>query len=344
MGFSIAMGRFCLEPILTCLSFFLISAGSLFAQQLGSIIGEAHVARGDFPGRTLVELQLHGAPIASQYTDEQGKFAFTSIANNFYRIVVRDDRFYPVDQQVMLDVSITAIAMVQINLIPREQTRKRDLPAQKGSNPFIVDTEGYRYKAPKKARKEFDRGLESDRDGKREDAIHHYETAVKMAPDFYQAHNNLGSDYLSKSDFAGARREFEEAVRLNQGDAAAYFNLSNVCMLMGDLPNAQQFLGEGMRRQPDSALGHFLLGSLDMRTGKLQEAEAALGQAIRLSPVMAQARLQLVNLLLQQGRKTDAAAQLHEFVSAFPDNPFSAQAKQLLQRLESRAKSPAIPN
>ncbi len=296
------MRRLCREPILTCFSFLLIAAASLWAQQLGNIVGEAHVARGDFPGRTLVELQLHGAPIASQYTDEQGKFAFTSIANNLYRIVIRDDRFYPVDQQVILDVSITAIAMVQINLTPREQTRKGDLPAQKGSNPFIVDTEEYRYKAPKKARKEFDRGLESDRNGKREDAIRHYETAVSMAP------------------------------------------LSNVCMLTGEMADAQKFLGEGMRRQPDSALGHFLLGSLDMRMGKLQEAEAALRKAIQLSPVMAQARLQLVNLLLQQGRKTDAAAQLHDFVSAFPDNPFSAQARQLLQRLEPSAKSPAIPN
>ena len=338
------MRRFCREPILTCFSFLLIAAGSLWAQQLGNIVGEAHVARGDFPGRTLVELQLHGAPIASQYTDEQGKFAFTSIANNLYRIVIRDDRFYPVDQQVILDVSITAIAMVQINLTPREQTRKGDLPAQKGSNPFIVDTEEYRYKAPKKARKEFDRGLESDRNGKREDAIRHYEAAVSMAPDFYQAHNNLGSDYLSKSDFVAARKEFEEAVRLNQSDAAAYLNLSNVYMLTGEMADAQKFLGEGMRRQPDSALGHFLLGSLDMRMGKLQEAEAALRKAIQLSPVMAQARLQLVNLLLQQGRKTDAAAQLHDFVSAFPDNPFSAQARQLLQRLEPSAKSPAIPN
>src|SRR6266566_3503329 len=173
------MRRFRREPILTCFSFLLICSGSLRAQQLGNIIGEVHVVRADFPGRVLVELQLHGAPIASQYTDEQGKFGFTSIANNLYRIVIRDDRFYPVDQQVMLDVSITAIAMVQINLIPREQSRKGDLPAQKGSNPFIIDTEEYRYKAPKKARKEFDRGLKSDRSGRREDAIHHYETAVK---------------------------------------------------------------------------------------------------------------------------------------------------------------------
>jgi tetratricopeptide (TPR) repeat protein len=338
------MRRFCGSRIITCLGFLLVSAGAVLSQQIGSIVGEVHVVRSDFPGRIFIELQLHNAAIASQYTDEQGKFAFSSLTNNQYYIVIRDERFYPVDQRVTLDLSISSVMMVQVNLMPRQANKVDNLPTQKGSNPFIIDTGEYEHKFPKKARKEFDKGLESDRNGKRDDAIRHYETALSIAPDFYQAHNNLGSDYLSKSDFAGARREFEEAVRLNQSDAAAYFNLSNVCILMGEVADAQKFLGEGMRRQPDSALGHFLLGSLDMRTGKLQEAETALRHAIQLSPAMAQPRLQLVNLLLQQGRKTDAATQLHEFVSAFPDNPSAAHARQLLQRLEPSAKNPVIPN
>src|SRR5437588_2976444 len=169
------MRRFCREPILTCFSFLLIAAGSLWAQQLGNIVGEAHVARGDFPGRVLVELQLHGAPIASQYTDEQGKFAFTSLANNLYYIIIRDERFYPVDQRAILDLSITAVTMVQINLTPRQAIQDDSLQSQKGSNPYIVDTEKYRWHFSKEALKEFDKGLRSDREGKREDTIRHYE-------------------------------------------------------------------------------------------------------------------------------------------------------------------------
>jgi hypothetical protein len=50
--------------ILACVRFILVAAGSLHAQQFGNIVGELHVIRGDFPGRILIELQLHGAPIA----------------------------------------------------------------------------------------------------------------------------------------------------------------------------------------------------------------------------------------------------------------------------------------
>ncbi len=212
-----------------------------------------------------------------------------------------------------------------------------------GSNAYLVNPADYNTGFPKKAIKEYEKGLDADQKDKREEAIADYEAALKIAPDFYPAHNNLSSDYLSKSDFAAARREFEEEVRLNQSDAAAYFNLSNVYTQMGELEDAQNFLDERMRRQPDSALGHFFLGSLDMRAGKLQEAEIALRHAIQLSPAMAQPRLQLVNLLLQQGRKTEAAMQMHGFISAFPNDPSSAHARQLLQRLPP-AKSQAAPN
>jgi predicted Zn-dependent protease len=97
-----------------------------------------------------------------------------------------------------------------------------------------------------------------------------------------------------------------------------------------------------MRREPDSALGHFLLGSLDMKNGKLPEAEQALRQSIKADPTMVQARLQLVNLLLQQGKKQDAADQLHDFVTTFPDNPFSPQARKVLEKIEgpSQARVP----
>jgi predicted Zn-dependent protease len=105
-------------------------------------------------------------------------------------------------------------------------------------------------------------------------------------------------------------------------------------MLTGELPEAQRYLAEGMHRQPDSALGHFLQGTMDIHLGKLPQAEGWLRQAIQLDPMMAQARLQLVNLLLQQGRKGDAVAQLHDFLSAFPEGPFSGKAKDLLKRLQ----------
>ncbi len=337
------MSRLVAPPLFILGCCFLLSVPCFSQQQtLGSIIGHIRVQRGDTPPeRVLVSLEVRGAPMDSVYTDSSGTFGFHSLGANAYNVVVDDDHYEPVRRQANIDpAQLSPVVFLDITLVPKAgKTASAALALSPGSNPNMIDVREYAKRFPKTADKEFEKGLNADSAGNKEQAIRHYEKAVSLAPDFYYAHNNLGSDYLSKSDFANARKEFERVVQLNQSDAAGYFNLSNVCMLSAQLPEAEKYLDEGMRRQPDSALGQFLRGSLDLRLGKLGEAEGALRRAIELNPVMAQARLQLVNLLMRQGRKDDAVAQLQNFVDAFPESPFSPQAKQLLQKLESQSKA-----
>jgi tetratricopeptide (TPR) repeat protein len=302
---------------------------------IGNIIGELRVARGDSPGRVLVELQFRGATMASAYSDNAGKFSFGGLNSNPYHIVINDEHYYPVDQLVVLDTSTSFTSFVNIGLSPQENKKQDPLAdRQKGSSSNTVAAAEYQKHVPKQAKKEFDRGVKADAEGERDEAVRHYLKALEIAPEYYPAHNNLGSEYLAKADFAAARKEFEQVIHFNQGDAAAYFNLGNACMLMGQMGDAQQYMEEGMRREPNSALGHFLLGSLQMRLGKSAEAETLLRDAIRLDPSMAQARLQLVNLLLKRGRNNDAVTELRAFVAAFPDNASTPKAKQLLQKLK----------
>jgi tetratricopeptide (TPR) repeat protein len=318
-------------------------------QTLGSIIGRARDERGEAPvQRVLVTLELRGASMNSVYTDAQGTFGFHTLQPNLYTIHIDDDNYEPAEKNAVIEATtLSPVTFVDITLIPRKTAEAAPelRPQPSGSNLNIIDAREYSTHFPKAAVKEFKKGQEADGVGKRDDALRHYQKAIALAPDYYFAHNNLGSDYLSKSDFPAARHEFERVVELNQSDAAAYFNLSNVCMLSGQFPDAKQYLDAGLRRQPDSALGQFLLGSLNLRTGKLPEAESALRRAIQTDPLMTQARLQLVNLLLKQGRKDDAASQLRDFVTTFPGSSFNMQAKELLQRLEAPPKpSAANPN
>ncbi len=317
------------------------------SQTLGSIIGHVHVVRGEVPPeRVLVTLEVRGGAMDSVYTDSQGTFGFHSLGPNPYYVTVNDEHYQPVRiPAVIMPTSLNPTTFLDIALVPKQPPKEdRGLsPNPAGANPNMIDARDYSARFAKRAVKEFEKGMSADSTGKKDEAIQHYQKAIAIAPDFYFARNNLGSDYLSKSDFVGARKEFEQVVRLNQSDGAAYFNLSNVCMLTAQLPDARRYLEEGMRRQPDSALGHFLLGSLNLHEGKLLEAERALRQAVQLDPVMVQPRLQLVNLFLQQGRKEDAVGELHAFMSTFPDNSFNKQAKDLLHRLETPANATAPP-
>jgi tetratricopeptide (TPR) repeat protein len=308
----------------------------VLAQDAGRITGEIHMAKGDFPPHPiLVVLELRSAPITSVYADALGRFGFYQLESNPYHVIVNDDDYYPVDELANLNLAVSQFAMVQIQLRPREKKNVDPLAKQPaGSNPYIVDPDDYNKRFPKKAVKEYDKGLEAETKGEKDAALLHYEAALKIAPDYYPAHNNLGTLYLGKSDFQSAEEQFREAVRLDQNEAQAYFNLSNVLMLTGRFPESETTLTAGLQRRPDSAFGNFLQGCLYVRTGKLAEAESSLQNALRLDSKMPQAYLQLVNLYVRQNRREDAITQLQAFLKGFPTADAAPKAQEMLTKLQ----------
>jgi tetratricopeptide (TPR) repeat protein len=322
------------KPLLAVLAFLVATPVSLWSQ--GQIIGEVHVNQGDLPGPVLVELQFRGAPITSVYTDTHGKFGFGPLDSNMYHVVIRDERFYPVDEQAFLDLSISATLMVQIHLTMKAP-EKKDAPVNRGpgSNPNLVDAKDYRRNVPKAALKEFDKAVEADRKGNMEEAIRHYQRSLAIASDFYPAHNNLGSVYSRTANFPAAQAQFEEAIKLNGSDAEARLNLGNVFLMTRNYDAALDNVQEGLRRAPQSPFGYFLLGSIYKQTGKLPEAEHALREALDLDPAMSRVRLELVNIYLTQGKKTNASQELRAFLEQSPQDPLAPKARDLLKKLET---------
>jgi tetratricopeptide (TPR) repeat protein len=310
---------------------------------LGGIIGSIQVSRGDFPAYpVLVTLEMRGAPIASVYTDGQGRFGFNSLVANQYTIRVDDDAYEPFSETINVIPDTAPINFLRVTLTPRATAKKDPLPGRvAGSNPYLIDPAEYNRQFPKKTLKEFDKGVEADHKGKTDDAILHYQKALSFSPNYYPAHNNLGSAYLGRQKFDEAQAQFEAALKANQNDVEAYFNLANLLVLKQHYDEAQHELDEGLKRRPDSAFGKFLQGSVYTRTGRPELAEKNLQSALQLDPKMSQAYLQLVNLYLQQKRTPEAIGELETYLKAFPDSPLSPKARGLLKRLQGETRASA---
>jgi Tfp pilus assembly protein PilF len=301
----------------------------------GSIVGQIRIAPGnEIKAPVLVNLSSRGATITSVYTDNEGRFGFNGLPGNIYHILVNEDGYLPVENEVSVDPVTSSMRIVNIYLVPLDSKAKTS-PSVNGGNTRLAGSTQFTQQIPKPARKEYDRGVRSDKDGKPDEAIAHYQKAVELAPEFYEARNNLGSDLLSKSKFPEAREQFEKVVTVNPSDAAAYFNLANLSLLTQQYDQGQRWVEQGLSKQPDSAFGQFLQGSLYDKSGKPGEAEVALKRCLELDPFMSKAHLALVNLYLQQKRESDAASELRLFLKNFPEDPFAPRAKQVLQKLET---------
>jgi tetratricopeptide (TPR) repeat protein len=224
---------------------------------------------------------------------------------------------------------------VEIRLVPRPDAKKDPLPGRvEGSNPYLVDPAAYYSHFPKKTLKEFDRGRDADQKSNHDEAMQHYLKALEYSPDFYPAHNNLGTIYLSRQNFDAAEAQFEAALKANQNDGQAHFNLANVLVFTQHYGDAEREIDEGLQRRPDSAFGKFLQGLVYTHTNHPDLAEKSLQSALKIDPKMSQAYLQLVNLYLQQKRTPEAIAELEAYLKAFPDSPLSAKARETLKRLQ----------
>lgn len=308
--------------------------------QYGTIVGQLRLARSAFPPKAvLVNLETRGATIASVYTDNEGRFTFSQLLGNPYRVIINDADYSPVDELVALDPSTSAIRMLNITLVPKSDVAAvragTNSSAIAGGNPNVTNPGGLRREVPEPALREFKAGVNAEHKKKLDDASRHYQKAIEIAPDFYEARNNLGSLQLAKSDFDAAREQFQAALKSNPSEASSQFNMANLMLLTKQPADAEKYAREGLRLQPTSAFGHFVLGSALGSTGDTAEAERELHRALELDPATTKAHLALVNIYLQQKKKQEAIAELRSFLKSAPDDPFAPKARDVLTRLES---------
>ncbi|XP_022794710.1 transmembrane and TPR repeat-containing protein 1-like isoform X1 [Stylophora pistillata] len=117
--------------------------------------------------------------------------------------------------------------------------------------------------------------------GRAKEAIYHYETALRLAPNHVSAHNNLGT--LLEND-QEAMQHFSEAIKNDPYHANSYFNLGTRLTSLKRLSEAETVLKEAIRLNPrylDAVLN--VAGVLSDQE-KFDEAEEFYKKALTLEP------------------------------------------------------------
>jgi protein O-GlcNAc transferase len=140
-------------------------------------------------------------------------------------------------------------------------------------------------------------GLIAVRTGRDDLAREYLEAAVRLKPDFAEAHNILGIVLVKHRKLAEAVASFRQALRARPDDALAHTNLGNVLRQQGDLDAAVASFREAVRLRPHLAEASNNLGSVLHQQGRLQEAEVHLRRARVLKPDSAEIAFNLGLLL-----------------------------------------------
>ena len=174
------------------------------------------------------------------------------------------------------------------------------------------------------------------------EAIAEYRAAVRLEPDYPEAHFNLGSAlaHADPPDRAGAIAQYRTALRLKPDYAEAHNNLGNALShVPGGMAEAVAEFQAALRIEPDVAEIHTNLGNALAQTpGRLGDSVAEYQTALRLDPDNAATHYYLAGAFSQMpGRENDAIA---ECTAALRIRPDFAPAQQLLEELRPARRTP----
>jgi tetratricopeptide (TPR) repeat protein len=169
-------------------------------------------------------------------------------------------------------------------------------------------------------------GTLASRQGRTNEAIAYYETALRLAPEEADTHANLAAMLDQSGRRSDAINHYREAVRLQPTRPAPQLYLGLDLAKTGQLEEAIGPLEKALRLQPDSAtarkslaLIQSQLGNIQAQAGHLPDAIAHYEAALLLEPNQPQTENNLANALSALGRSADSILHYESAVHLAPD-------------------------
>jgi TonB family protein len=152
--------------------------------------------------------------------------------------------------------------------------------------------------------------MPTDTDAELESVQTQLREAIRLEPDFGEAHSRLALTLRGKGDIKGAVAEYREAVRVEPDNFIAHTGLASALTDIGDPSGAIAEYRAAVAVLPEFAGGHAKLASALEASGDLHAAANEFRECIRLKPDFPGFRTDLARTLDKLGDHQEAQEQL----------------------------------
>ena len=137
--------------------------------------------------------------------------------------------------------------------------------------------------------------------GQLDAAIESYKQAIKINPNYAEAHNNMGIALKDKGDLEAAIDSYQQALKIKPDYAEAYYNMGNALNDKGDPEAALDSYKKAIKINTDYADAYSNMGSALKDKGDLEAAIDSYKQALKIKPDYAEAYYNMGNALQEKG-------------------------------------------
>jgi Flp pilus assembly protein TadD/peroxiredoxin len=169
-------------------------------------------------------------------------------------------------------------------------------------------------------------GMLSMQEGRADEALKAFESAIRLNPNHVIALENLGNAYKQQGRLKEAQSTLELALKIDPEDAEANYSLGMVFAQGDDTARAYDYLQRALKLRPDYPEALNNLGILYARTHRLSDAMASFEKCMQVAPAFDQPYLNLARAYAAEGELEKARAVLQKLLEQHPGHELAKRA------------------
>jgi len=331
-------------PTALLISLLFACSSSVLAQNANVLQGKVIMPSGTQPTTPVrVKLTFNGRPIHETFSDLSGRFSFPGLSRGTYQITAEGDGVNFETTTIYADVTAFGSAPQSFT----QDIQLRPVIRKPAQQPGVINA--FTQSVPEAAQQALALGVKLADEGKIEAAIENMRSAIKIFPNYFDAHLHLGNTFLKVEQFNDAIAELDLARQINPNDERAYQSFGLLLMKQKNFAVAVAVFAEASRLNPANptnqvmratALIHQAASSTDERSFLLGRAEVAIGQAATLSEKKSKPDSLTLALFYElKGEPAKAAGELESYLQKNPQLKNSTAIQSEIKRLREKSKT-----
>ncbi|MDQ3652759.1 MAG: tetratricopeptide repeat protein, partial [Acidobacteriota bacterium] len=193
---------------------------------------------------------------------------------------------------------------------------------------------------PDAASAEYERGVSRLKDNKSVPGIESLKKAIEIFPDYYNALELLGTEYVKIGELNAAVPILTRAVEANRNAPKSLYALGVAHLKLGDTARAIDWLRKAAEQDANNINVHMMLGLAYGTRGALSEAEESLKKADQLSgSSLADVHLYLAGIYNKQMKYAAAVRELELYLKKEKDLKDTSRVKEMIDKIKAKEKA-----
>jgi tetratricopeptide (TPR) repeat protein len=262
---------------------------------------------------------------------KNGEFTISGLTEERYQFQIDSPLHIP--KQVVVDFeSDTRLTQYSIVILHSYRNERQLTP----DTEYTVSIQALQEKVPAKAKEAYMKAVSLHREGRLQEAVVEYASALRLYPNYVRALEDLGAILIFCNQPNLALQFLRRAHNIEDQNIIVNLNMGLALGVQGDYSGAIKSLKSVLNQYPRLALIHYYIARIYAVQKKYADAEESIRKAIENDPQMMEALMLMIDISLQQQKHDQAREGLLQVREAAGNKRVSQFIDETLAMLGSK--------